>query len=169
MGSPDSNSLVDSAVKLDESAFKKRGSKENETLNKIRQSRMELQKLKEMTDKVFKLIEDRDRLGLDRFLYEGMTVPVTDLVDHRGYTALHQASFKGFPEIVASLIENASECITEREKLTWVNMKTTDDGFTALHFASFRGNVELIETLLKAGSDINAVNNYGINVMHVAA
>ena len=51
----------------------------------------------------------------------------------------------------------------------WVNMKTTDDGFTALHFSSFRGNVINIQTLLDIGADMYARNNYGINVMHVAA
>jgi len=42
---------------LDETAFKSVGSKEYESLNKIRQSRIELLKTKEMTEKVFALIE----------------------------------------------------------------------------------------------------------------
>lgn len=53
--------------------------------------------------------------------------------------------------------------------LKWINHKTDEDGFTALHFASFRGNISLIKMLVANGADINAVNNFGINVMHVAA
>jgi palmitoyltransferase len=51
----------------------------------------------------------------------------------------------------------------------WINHKTDDDGFTALHFASFRGNLTLIKMLLENGADMNLRNNFGINVMHVAA
>ena len=38
-----------------------------------------------------------------------------------------------------------------------------------MHFASFRGNIVLIKLLLKHGSDMYIKNNFGINVMHVAA
>lgn len=48
-------------------------------------------------------------------------------------------------------------------------MKTEEDGFTALHFASFRGNIALIKLLMKNGADMYIRNNFGINVMHVAA
>lgn len=48
-------------------------------------------------------------------------------------------------------------------------MKTTTDGFTALHFTSFKGNPSLADLLLKYGADITAKNNFGINVVHVAA
>ena len=51
----------------------------------------------------------------------------------------------------------------------WVNAKTEEDGFSALHFGSFRGNITSIESLIKAGADVYARNNFGINVMHVAA
>jgi len=57
----------------------------------------------------------------------------------------------------------------EKEVTQWVNQKTNDDGFTALHFASFRGNVALIQVLLDAKADMYEKNNFGINVMHVAA
>jgi len=42
------------------------------------------------------------------------------------------------------------------------------DGFTALHYASFNGNKEMIELLIKHGADVKAVNNQGINMLHVA-
>ena len=157
------------SVTLDESAFKKRGSKEHETLNKIKQSRNQMQKVKEMTDKVFTLIEERDRLKLESFIFDGLTVPITDLIDHRGYSALHLAAFKSFDDIASTLIEVARECITASEFRSWLNQKTHDDGFIALHFASFRGNLTMIELLLNAGSDIKARNNFGIDMLHVAA
>jgi ankyrin repeat protein len=48
-------------------------------------------------------------------------------------------------------------------------VKTTTDGFTALHFTSFKGNPSLADLLLKYGAEITAKNNFGINVVHVAA
>lgn len=51
----------------------------------------------------------------------------------------------------------------------WINAKTKEDGFAALHFASFRGNIAVINVLLESGADMYQRNNYGINVMHVAA
>lgn len=67
------------------------------------------------------------------------------------------------------LLDLVKETVVEKQIKIWINVKTVEDGFTALHFASFRGNITLIKMLLQAGADINAVNNYGINVMHVAA
>ena len=48
-------------------------------------------------------------------------------------------------------------------------MKDTGDGFVALHFASFKGNPDACDILVNAGADIHAVNNFGINMLHVAA
>jgi len=48
-------------------------------------------------------------------------------------------------------------------------MKDHGDGFTALHFASFKGNPDVCEMLIDIGADINAKNNFGINMLHVAA
>lgn len=122
-----------------------------------------------MTERVFSLIEANDRMSLERFLLTSLTVPLTDLADHRGYSALHLAAFKGYADITKTLLEYARDNIREGEMKSWVNQKTNDDGFSALHFASFRGNVPLIELLLAAGCDMNARNNFGINVLHVAA
>jgi len=92
-----------------------------------------------------------------------------DLVDDRGYTALHLACFKNFEDLVSVIIQKAKETITDKELKQWTNQKTNEDGFTPLHFASFRGNITVIECLLGIGADMYARNNYGINVMHVAA
>ena len=48
-------------------------------------------------------------------------------------------------------------------------MKDQGDGFVALHFASFKGNPDASDLLIEAGADINAINNFGINMLHVAA
>lgn len=90
-------------------------------------------------------------------------------MDHRGYTLLHLACFKNLEEIVAYILERATETITEIQLKQWVNSRTDDDGFSPIHFASFRGNLQIIKMLLSNGSDMFQRNNFGINVMHVAA
>jgi ankyrin repeat protein len=79
------------------------------------------------------------------------------------------AAFKGFEDMAEAVIKNVKETINQSELKLWVNLKTVDDGFTALHFASFRGNIYIIQALLENGADMYAKNNFGINVMHVAA
>lgn len=44
-----------------------------------------------------------------------------------------------------------------------------DAGFTALHYASYHGNPAMIDLLLTAGADMYAINDCGINMLHVAA
>ena len=57
----------------------------------------------------------------------------------------------------------------ERVISSWVNWQT-DEEFTALHFAVYHGNWEIIRTLVEdLGADIEAVNMYGANVLHIAA
>ena len=47
-------------------------------------------------------------------------------------------------------------------------MKDQGDGFVALHFASFKGNPDASDLLIEAGADINAINNFGINMLPVS-
>lgn len=68
-----------------------------------------------------------------------------------------------------NLMDKAKGLITDAQIQVWINHKTDDDGFTALHFASFRGNITLIKLLIENGADKFVKNNFGINVMHVAA
>ena len=42
-------------------------------------------------------------------------------------------------------------------------------GFTPLHYASYYGNHKMIDMLVSAGADVYAVNDQGINMIHVAA
>ena len=51
----------------------------------------------------------------------------------------------------------------------WVNIKA-DDNFTALHFAAKHGNYVMLKILVeKAGADPRIPNQFGANVMHIAA
>jgi ankyrin repeat protein len=50
----------------------------------------------------------------------------------------------------------------------WVNEKS-DQGYTAIHYASYRGNIEIINRLIDNGSEIENLNNRGLNVLHMAA
>jgi palmitoyltransferase len=63
----------------------------------------------------------------------------------------------------------AKKTLTGQQMRDWINFKTEEDGFAPLHFASFRGNLNMIEMLLNNGSDMKQENNFGINVLHVAA
>ena len=46
---------------------------------------------------------------------------------------------------------------------------TLGGGFTALHYASYHGNHRMIDMLVSLGADVYAVNEQGINMVHVAA
>lgn len=48
-------------------------------------------------------------------------------------------------------------------------MLTNKDSFSALHYASYRGNTEMAQILLDLGADINIKNQFGLNVLHIAA
>ena len=65
-----------------------------------------------MTEKVFALIENRDRFGLVRFFDTSLSVPLVDLVNDKGYTALHLACFKNFEAIATVIAEHVKETIT---------------------------------------------------------
>ncbi len=115
------------------------------------------------------MIEHRDKNALMKELEKNPAVSIVDIIDNRGYTLMHMACFKNLDEVGALLMQKALDTVTDKQVLAWVNYKTKDDGFAALHFASFRGNISLIQLLLKNGANMKQQNNFGINVMHVAA
>jgi len=125
--------------------------------------------VKEVSERAFSFIEAKDKLSLMREIEKNPAVSIVDIVDHRGYTLLHMAAFKNLEEIGMKLMQRATETVTEKQIHQWVNHKTDEDGFAALHFASFRGNINLIQLFIKNGANIHQQNNFGINVMHVAA
>lgn len=91
------------------------------------------------------------------------------MVDEKGYSLLHSVCFKNQEEICVKIMENVYQNESPERMKDWINLKTDSDGFTALHFTAFRGNITLIKLLMKYGADLNALNNFGINVMHIAA
>lgn len=76
-----SSGLAASEVFVDESIFKEKNSHGYESLKKLRKSKMEHLKLKEVSDKAFLLIDNRDRVGLMRHLELYLSVPIVDIVD----------------------------------------------------------------------------------------
>lgn len=50
----------------------------------------------------------------------------------------------------------------------WVNQKSKNQGFSAIHYAAYRGNIDIINKLIEFKANIEAVNNRGINVIHMA-
>lgn len=38
-----------------------------------------------------------------------------------------------------------------------------------MHLASFKGNMDAVKTLIKYGGDPEAINFFGLNMLHVAA
>lgn len=133
---------------------------------------MESNRIKELSEKAFNLLEAKDKIGLSRFIDQNSSqgqALVTDYINARGFTLLHMACFKNLEDIAIRLIEKAQVQVTDSLMKQWVNAQTLDDGFSALHYASFRGNIVLIKLLIKNGANISAKNKFGINMLHVAA
>ena len=57
----------------------------------------------------------------------------------------------------------------KQDLVKWVNLQTFKDHFSSLHYAAYRGNVEMCQLLIEIGADINAKNQYGLSVLHIAA
>lgn len=104
-----------------------------------------------------------------KHLDNNQVVPIVDIIDARGYTLLHMICFKNVEEMAYAILERVNQVFTDNQVKLWINRKTDEDGFTALHFASFRGNITVINLLLDYGADMYMRNNFGINVLHVAA
>jgi ankyrin repeat protein len=80
-------------------------------------------------------------------LAEGIDVNIKNTY---GYTALHEASINGHPEMVKFLIANGADITI-----------TNNDGNTPLHFAARYGQIDAAKELLDNGADIDARNNFG--------
>lgn len=96
-------------------------------------------------------------------------IRIKDLVDNEGFTLLHMAVFKNKSNCFNELMKRAAQEMEKQEITRWINMQTQKDKFAAIHYASFRGNIEMCQTLLDNGANMNLQNQYGLNVMHIAA
>ncbi len=52
-----------------------------------------------------------DKKGFSDFLEKNPKINIIDLIDHRGYTALHLACFKNLEVIVEYLVERAKDLV----------------------------------------------------------
>lgn len=102
-------------------------------------------------------------------LKQNEEVCLLEVLDERGYSLLHEACFHNDERMAKIIMRHATETMKSAQVTAFINIKTTGDGFTALHFCSFKGNTTLCQLLLDNGADKYAVNNFGINVVHVAA
>lgn len=93
------------------------------------------------------------------------------MADENGFTLLHHAVLKGQEGKVNQVVElaDALQKPSKQEIQKWTNARTHKDQFTALHLASYRGNMDAVRALIAYGSDINAENYFGLNMVHVAA
>jgi ankyrin repeat protein len=66
-----------------------------------------------VSEKAFQLIENRDKIGLTRFLDQNAAVPLVDLIDNKGFTLMHQACFKNLEEIASKLMDRAVDTVTD--------------------------------------------------------
>ena len=122
-----------------------------------------------MITKTFQLIEEDNEEGLKRLLNDNKDVPINEIVDNRGYTLLHDSTFHDASKLVRVIIRHGRMNLTPPKLSDWIDAKTHVDGFSALHFAFFKGNPDTCELLIDNGADIYARNNFGINMVHVAA
>ncbi|CDW88669.1 dhhc zinc finger domain containing protein [Stylonychia lemnae] len=106
-----------------------------------------------------------------RMYFDYKKVRIITLFDERGYSLLHLAVYHGNVDKVKQLLRYAIDIQKETEDniKQWVNSKTYRDKFTPLHFASYKGNIEMIQVLLDYKSSPTQINNFGLNMLHVAA
>ena len=79
------------------------------------------------------------------------------------------ATFQNRAKVVQELIKHAKKCMYQYELAEYVNSKTTKDEFTPLHYASFKGNIQVMKLLIANGADMQARNQFGLNVLHIGA
>jgi hypothetical protein len=70
--------------------------------------------LKEITDRAFLFVENRDKNGLMKHLDMHPSVPIIDMIDHRGYTLMHMVCFKNLEVMGLHLMEKVKQTITEK-------------------------------------------------------
>ena len=121
------------------------------------------------TDRFFLAIKENDANILERILSQKQVDPNSRLPQCERYeshngclscnvTALHQACFYGYPEIVTLLIHHGANLEAK-----------TMYGATPLIGAAFRNHSEIIDILLRAGAKANAVQCDKVSALVYAA
>jgi len=119
-------------------------------------------------EELFKAVENGDIARVKELLKMGSSFKdVEDVVkarDSLGNTLLHIAAYKGYKEIVATLLDYARSI-----NYLWVNAEENVFNDTPLHKASINGHADIVELLLKHGAHVDATSWYGSTPLHYAA
>lgn len=154
---------------LDENVYKK-GSAGNKSIEQRIRKKALSEKLGEAATECAKLIRQNQSELLIQYL---KTLPreikLSQIRDKDGYNLLHMATFQNRTKVVQELIAHAKKGMYQYELAEYVNSKTTKDEFTPLHYAAFKGNIHVMKLLIANGADMEARNQFGLNVLHIAA
>jgi len=136
--------------------------------------------------RLFSYIDERKKISLQDYLTSRLDPEdLLTLYNEKGFSLLHYACYSNSYSSALLLInfvayghkgwdfcDEPEEAVLKRRERTksFVNAHLkNEEGFTPLHFASYHGNPDLIDLLIKNGADMGAVNEKGINMVHVAA
>jgi ankyrin repeat protein len=168
----------------------KSGSIANQHYLSQKKRQQHAKKIKRYTDHCIKLIEENAHRELASYLNqinEGSNefagdldmsngqidlpdkIRINDLIDADGFSLLHMAVFKNKQKCFDVLLKHANKQLENQEVTAWTNLQTHKDKFAAIHYGSFRGNVDVCEQLINNGANVKVTNQYGLNVMHIAA
>jgi ankyrin repeat protein len=119
-------------------------------------------------EELFKAVENGDIARVKELLKMGSSSKDVEGVvkarDGLGNTLLHIAAYKGYKEIVATLLDYARTW-----NFLWVNEGENVFNDTPLHKASINGHADVVELLLKHGAHVDATSWYGSTPLHYAA
>jgi len=106
---------------------------------------------------------------IKEFLAANPNLSIIKIKNAQKYSLLHTACLNNQLEICRVFINHEKALGSSPSDIkSWINNKTSE-GFRPLHYASFKGNIPLIKLLEEHGADIEAKNNRGLNVVHIAA
>ena len=81
-----------------------------------------------------------------------------NLRNRKGSTALHEAAYSGYPNIVQMLIDAGAD----------LNVAESEYGYTPIATAAFKGHPDVVKLLLDAGADPTIPNAQGLDAMQIA-